>query len=581
MTGPLRGGSYNPAVRAQSASPGETVRTSRPLLSVVVPVYNGGDEIVDNVGVIRAAVTADLDDRDVEIIVVSDGSIDGTAEVLLAAREDVGIRVIHYDRNLGKGYAVKLGSLASTGEWVAVVDADLDLHPSVIPSYLDTARRENLDFAVGSKRHPDSVVQYPRSRRVASWMYQQLNRLLFRLDVRDTQVGLKVFRGEVADEVVPLLLVKQFAFDLELLAVGRALGYERMQEMPVQLDYRFTGSAVRSRAVVRALVDTMAIFYRLRILRTYQRKRALIGAHGRLLDRPPLVTVISGASATASLDYPRLESVAVVDREQAARTANGHLLASLAPCTRPGGNWITACVPFFDDSDVAAVVVPAVSPPDTGFREQVASAVLESRLGGGSRRSRSLPGNVGAVTDYPSDAIVVRRRDYLDALEAGVCDDDLVAWLAGRGRTTIYTPDTSVSVAPPPIFAPHLRTTIRQARARGAIARATRGSSLSAATALSVVPFIGAVVGLGLVVIGGAARTVGVVVLAAYAIGLVLTATFATLRLRSIAVGLLTPGVVVLTQAAYVVGFARGLLKPRSARRSTSRDSASASNLEV
>ena len=73
-------------------------------------------------------------------------------------------------------------------------------------------------------------------------MYQQLNRLLFGLDVRDTQVGLKVFRGEVADEVVPLLLVKQFAFDLELLAVGRALGYGRMKEMPIRLDYRFTGS---------------------------------------------------------------------------------------------------------------------------------------------------------------------------------------------------------------------------------------------------------------------------------------------------------------------------------------------------
>jgi glycosyltransferase involved in cell wall biosynthesis len=245
----------------------------RPVLTLVVPVYNGGDDIVENVAVIRRAATGALAPEDVELIVVSDGSIDGTAERLLAARSDVDMHVIHYDHNLGKGWAVKMGALESTGDWVAVVDADLDLDPSLIPTYLETAQREHLDFAIGSKRHPDSVVYYPRSRRIASWCYQQLNRVLFRLEVRDTQVGLKVFRREIAEEVVPLLLVKQFAFDLELLAVARLLGYTRVRELPVRLDYRFTGSEVRSKAVAVALWDTAAVFYRLRILRTYQRRR--------------------------------------------------------------------------------------------------------------------------------------------------------------------------------------------------------------------------------------------------------------------------------------------------------------------
>ncbi len=79
------------------------------------------------------------------------------------------------------------------------------------------------------------MVHYPRSRRVGSWLYQQFVRLLFKLDVRDTQVGLKLFRREVAEEVLPLLLVKQFAFDLEFLAVARALGYGRIREEPVPL----------------------------------------------------------------------------------------------------------------------------------------------------------------------------------------------------------------------------------------------------------------------------------------------------------------------------------------------------------
>ena len=122
-------------------------------------------------------------------------------------------------------------------------------------------------------------------------MYQQLNRLLFRLDVRDTQVGLKVFRREIAEEVMPLLLVKQFAFDLELLAVARALGYDRIRELPVRLDYRFTGSGVRSVAVLLALIDTAAIFYRLRILRYYQRKRELLAAYARVQDSPRVTLV--------------------------------------------------------------------------------------------------------------------------------------------------------------------------------------------------------------------------------------------------------------------------------------------------
>jgi glycosyltransferase involved in cell wall biosynthesis len=566
---------------ASASSDPTTEGPRRPLLTVVIPVYNGGDEIVDNVAVVRDAVAKDLDEEDLEIVVVSDGSIDGTAEMLLAARDDVGMRVIHYDRNLGKGYAVKLGTLASRGEWVAIVDADLDIHPSAVPTFLGTAIRDALDFAVGSKRHPDSIVHYPRSRRIASWMYQQLNRALFRLDVRDTQVGLKVFRGEVADDVVPLLLVKQFAFDLELLAVGRALGYDRMKEMPIRLDYRFTGSGVRSRAVVRALVDTLAIFYRLRILRTYQRKRALIGARGRVPKTPPLVTLIDGASVATVLDYPRLESLVDADREAAVRGAGGEMLALLAPGARPAGNWVTASVPFFTDPGVAAVVAPTVSPKETGFREQVASAVLESRLGGGSRRSRFLPGNVRVVADFPADGVVVRRSDYLDALDAHVPDGDLVSWLAARGRTAIYTPDTSISAAPPPVLVPHLWATIRQARSRGSTARATHGSSLSVATAFSVGPFVAALAAVVLVALGGTARTVGFVVLAAYGIGLVVTSALAALRFRSLAVGVLTPGAVVLTQCAYVAGFARGLLDARQVRLSLEAKSASTRNFET
>jgi glycosyltransferase involved in cell wall biosynthesis len=517
---------------------------------VVVPVYNGGEEIVGNVGAIQRAVAAGLPGETIEVVVVSDGSLDDTGERLLAARGDAGIRVIHYDRNLGKGYAVKAGALASHGQWVALVDSDLDLDPGSLPEYLEVARRERLDFAIGSKRHPDSVVHYPRSRRVASWCYQQLNRLLFGLDVRDTQVGLKVFSRRVVDEVMPLLLVKQFAFDVELLAVATALGLGRVRELPVRLDYRFTGSALRSSTVLGALVDTAAIFYRLRILRTYQRKRRFLGRVGQRPEEWPLVSVI-GEGPASLLDYPRLESAT------SPRNARGELLAVLRPGTRPAGNWVSAAVPLFADTDVAAVVTPTVAPLRAPLRERVAAAVLESRLGGGSRRSSFFPGNVRTVSDYPADSVVVRREDYLAALEARVDDAELVAWLAERGRRTVYTPDATLAAAPPPLVRPHLTGVFRHARARGRAARRTRGRSVSAATALSLAPAAAALAGAALLIAG--VRTAGLVLVLAYVAALLASGIHAAVRFRSLAVGGLEPPAVVASQAAYLLGFLRGL----------------------
>ncbi len=538
--------------------------TVEPVLTAVLPVYNGGEEIVENVGVIRRALADGLPGENVEVIVVSDGSIDETAEQLLAARGDRGFRVIHYDRNLGKGYAVKIGALASRGEWVALIDADLDLDPASVPLYLEVARRENLDFAIGSKRHPDSVVHYPRSRRIASWWYQQLNRLLFRLDVRDTQVGLKVFHRRVVDEVMPLLLVKQFAFDVELLAVAIALGFDRVKELPVRLDYRFTGSALGSVTVFRALWDTAAVFYRLRVLRTYQRKRSLLGFRAQ---RPelPLVSVIGDHAAAALLDYARLELA------PSAQEAAGALVAVLHSGARPAGNWVSAAVPFFADTDVAAVVTPTLAPLRAPLRGRVAAAVLESRLGGGSRRSSFFPGNLRAVFDHPAESIVVRRSDYLDALGDGIDDEELVVWLSVRGRRTIYTPDTSLAAAPAPLVRPHLAGVLKHARARGRVARRTQGRSLSRATALSLAPAAAAFVGALLLFTGGTLHRIGLTLVLTYAAALVLSGIHAAIRFRSVAVGALEPPAVIASQAAYLVGFALGLRSsfPSKSSRST------------
>jgi hypothetical protein len=225
---------------------------------------------------------------------------------------------------------------------------------------------------------------------------------------------------------------------------------------------------------------------------------------------------------------------------------------------KPAGNWVTAALPYFADGSVAAVVAPVVAPLRGSVVERAAAAVLESWLGGGSRRARHFPGNVRIVSDYPAENAVVRASDYAAAEEAEVDREYLVAWLAGHGRRTVYTPETFVSEVPPPLFRPHLRQTLRHARARGAAARATGGASVSLTTALSLMPAAAAFTGIGLLLFG--VESVGVGLLAAYGVVVGVSALLAAIRFRSTLVGLLAAPALVSTQAAYVAGFVQGLV---------------------
>src|SRR5215210_4441788 len=173
-------------------------------VSVVVPVLNGEGFIRRNLEIVAREL--DAAGLEYEIVVVSDGSVDDTIREASAV-DASNVRVFHYDRNLGKGHAVRTGLAAAKGSYVGFIDADLDLHPAALPRFLEAMRERDLDAVIGSKRHPRSEVSYSRRRRFSSFLYQQLVWLLFRLDVRDTQVGIKLFRRELVDAVGPHLLV--------------------------------------------------------------------------------------------------------------------------------------------------------------------------------------------------------------------------------------------------------------------------------------------------------------------------------------------------------------------------------------
>jgi glycosyltransferase involved in cell wall biosynthesis len=155
------------------------------------------------------------------------------------------------------------------GRYLGFIDADGDIDPELLKSFLEIMQADEPDIVLGSKLHPQSIVVYPPLRRIYSWMYQRLIHLMFRLSVSDTQTGLKFIRREVLANALPRMLEKRFAFDLELLVVARRIGYTDFREAPVRINERFT-STVSPRAVFRMMIDTMAIFYRLRILQYYE-----------------------------------------------------------------------------------------------------------------------------------------------------------------------------------------------------------------------------------------------------------------------------------------------------------------------
>lgn len=235
-----------------------------PELSVVIPCHNMGDRLSVNVATV--VTTLDHLGHDYEVMVVSDGSTDGCEQPLTAP--DSGVSVVRYEQRQGKGTALRVGMTRATGRYVAFVDSDGDLDSSDLRPFLALMDLYGPDLVVGSKRHPLSSVHYPLARRLMSWMYQRLVRTLFGLKVRDTQTGMKLIRRDVLDAVVPRMLEKRFAFDLEFLVVAKRLGFTRIFEAPISLDYKFE-STVSPRAVFLILLDTAAIYYRRYILRFY------------------------------------------------------------------------------------------------------------------------------------------------------------------------------------------------------------------------------------------------------------------------------------------------------------------------
>lgn len=203
-----------------------------------------------------------------EIIIVDDGSSDKTYKEAQKIENILSkVKVKRTDSHKGKGGALKYGFQFAKGDLVVFLDADLDLPPDHIGPFLEKMESSKSDIVVGSKRSSQFHSHYPKIRQTLSFLYQATIRILFALKVTDTQTGLKLFRYEVLKKVLPRVPTKGYAFDLELLVNAHRLGYN-IVEVPVSLNLRRNSGwrKIKLVEICRMLIDTLAIFYRVRLL---------------------------------------------------------------------------------------------------------------------------------------------------------------------------------------------------------------------------------------------------------------------------------------------------------------------------
>lgn len=570
-------------------------------LSVVLPVYNLGSTIAANLREI-ATLYADKGLR-AELIPVDDGSSDNTRAALLDVaqayadeRATVVIRPVLLDRNGGKGAALRAGFEAATGDYVLLLDGDLDINPSQTGRFFAEMCAKGADIVVGSKRHPESVVQYPWHRRIVSWAYFTLVRLAIGLPITDTQTGMKLFKRGVLGEALGRMLVKTYAFDLELLAIAHQRG-ARIAEAPVVIHFGNKFGALKPATVKAMALDSLAVFYRLRML-DYYASRTIPPP----LGHEPLVSVVIACPrASAVLEecleglsaqtYRHFEVIVLPDgpepgleaggrvrviptgkvrpaekRNVGLAAAKGEIVAFIDDDAYPDAHWLEYAVREFGDPTVGAVGGPGVTPPGDGFLARIGGRVYDNFLVSGNYRYRYKAGGICRdVDDYPSCNLLVRksildrikgyRTDFWPGEDTLLCKDILET-----DARIYYNPWVVVYHHRRPLFGPHLRQLGRYAFHRGYFVKRYPSNSLHLAY------FVPSLFVLYLAVLAACvwflpawARVAGVVPLGFY-LALVALTTFSVNPL----VWALTLAGVVATHVVYGVRFLCGLLAKKA-----------------
>ncbi|MEQ1764886.1 MAG: dolichyl-phosphate beta-glucosyltransferase [Pyrinomonadaceae bacterium] len=239
----------------------------KPDVTIVIPAF----EEQDRLGTSLEKIVSYLRSSKIhaEIIVVDDGSNDETAasaEVYLSSVDDIDTKVIRYEQNRGKGYAVKTGLLAAAADIALFSDADLSTPIEEMPKLIDPIRSAEFDVTFGSRALDRSLIgtRQPWRREQGGKLVNLMIRTLSGLDFTDTQCGFKAFNMTKYRPLLDLMTVDRFGFDVEFLFVANYHGL-RLLEIPVRWN-NVEGSKVS------AIRDTRRMFNELLQIRRNARR---------------------------------------------------------------------------------------------------------------------------------------------------------------------------------------------------------------------------------------------------------------------------------------------------------------------
>lgn len=231
-------------------------------LSIIIPLYNEEKRLKKTITILNKFIKKFKKNK-IEIIFVDDGSTDETITILkrmnFIKSKNLKKKIIRYNKNVGKGFAVKKGILKAKNEWVLICDADLSVHPiQFIKWYNKNIFVSNKKAYYGSREHKNSIIRASKYRVFLGFFFKKLIRLMFDIKLGDTQCGFKVFHNSYSKKIFRKINSFRFAFDVELTILLKKHKIE-IEELPLKWTHK-TGSKLNfKKDVPRMILDIILI----------------------------------------------------------------------------------------------------------------------------------------------------------------------------------------------------------------------------------------------------------------------------------------------------------------------------------
>lgn len=413
-------------------------------VSILVPVYNIEKNIEKNINILIEKISPFM--ANFEIIISDDGSDDNSKKAIeKICAENKNIIGVYSKENHGKGNALKRACEIANGKYIIFCDGDMEIDPAQLENFFEIMHKENADIVIGSKRHKNSVVNYSNTRKIISFVYFMFVKIFFHLPIQDTQTGLKLFKREAIINIFPRILVKAFAYDLEVLVACNSNG-KKIVSAPVIVNPNRHFGLIKLSVLWKTFIDTLAIFYRLNIVKFYKNLFEELKSN-------PLVSIIiplkkindyikEETEYLLEQTYKNFELIILPDfcseeeidleifkdkrikiietgnlppalkRAKGVEISNGEILAFLDDDTYPEKDWLKNSLRAMETKNIKALGGPAVTSPKDNFSKQISGLIYGSALMSGKHKARYVPDKVQYVRDYPSCNFIITKELY-------------------------------------------------------------------------------------------------------------------------------------------------------------------------